>query len=177
MNSSKVGLQACWYGSFYGDATYNHSPVPGQEANTAGNSTDQSVGIHLWYGNNDTSFNEVEWTYGSNNWTEQQIFNGFNGHAGVGCFSWGPGSVSYVFMVNLQNQVEIWWKDLNTTLKANATHPINTWTNSMFDPILFRNYCSPLVFRLCNDSGVSEQFYGLHELSLRAERRPQRKRL
>lgn len=153
MDSRNVGLQACWYGSFYGDAVYNHSPLPGQDANTTGNSTDQSVGIHLWYGHNDTAFNEVQWTYGTANWTEQQLFTGFNGHAGVGCYSWGPGSVSYVFMVDLENQVEIWWKDLNTTLKGNATHPINTWTNSKFHPILFPTRCSPL-FRLCNHSCV-----------------------
>ena len=36
--------------------------------------------------------------------------------AGVGCYSWGPGSDTYVFFVNLQNEVVILWKDLNTTI-------------------------------------------------------------
>ncbi|KAI9808912.1 MAG: hypothetical protein M1827_007137 [Pycnora praestabilis] len=129
MDSPEVGLQACWYGSFYSDAVYNHSPVPGQ-TNGTHNAPEQSVGMHLWYGETDTSFNEVAWTYGDTVWSEQQKFEGFNAHAGVGCYSWGPGSVSYVFMVNFQNSVEIWWKDLNTTLQSTTTHPINTWTNS-----------------------------------------------
>jgi hypothetical protein len=63
MNDSSVGLQACWYGSFYGDAncmcsllrcydrkgltfvTDTHSPIPGTATNTT--SQDQVIGMHL----------------------------------------------------------------------------------------------------------------------------------
>ncbi|KAL9137008.1 MAG: hypothetical protein Q9175_001792 [Cornicularia normoerica] len=129
MNDPNVGLEACWYGSFYSDAAYNHSPVPGQTTAT-GNSSDQTVGIHLWYASNATTFDSVGWTYGDDSWTHQQTFNGYNGHGGVGCYSWGPGSDTYVFFINLQNEVNILWKELNTTLVGNSTHPINQWTNS-----------------------------------------------
>lgn len=129
MNDPNVGLEACWYGSFYSDAAYNHSPVPGQTT-TTGNSSDQTVGIHLWYASNAATFDSVGWTYGDDLWTEQQTFPGFNGHGGVGCYSWGPGSDTYVFFINLQNEVNILWKDLNTTLVGNSTHPINQWTKS-----------------------------------------------
>ena len=77
---------------------------------------------------NSTAFNSVGWTYGDTSWAEQQIFNGYNGHGGVGCYSWGPTSDTYVFFINLQNEVNILWKELNTTLKGNATHPIDVWT-------------------------------------------------
>ncbi|CAD6573250.1 MAG: hypothetical protein ASARMPREDX12_005920 [Alectoria sarmentosa] len=129
MDDPNVGLEACWYGSFYSVAAYNHSPVPGQTT-TTGNSSDQTVGIHLWYASNATTFNSVGWTYGDDTWTEQQTFNGYNGHAGVGCYSWGPGSDTYVFFINLHNEVNILWKELNTTLTGNSTHPVNVWTNS-----------------------------------------------
>ena len=129
MDDHNVGLEACWYGSFYSDAAYKHSPVPGQGPAT-GNSSDQTVGIHLWYAVNSTAFNAVGWTYGDTVWSEQQTFDGYNGHAGVGCYSWGPGSNTYVFFINLQDEVNILWKDLNTTTADNSTHPINTWTKS-----------------------------------------------
>ena len=135
MDDRNVGLEACWYGSFYSDASYDHSPVPGLATNTTtGNSSDQTVGIHLWYATNSTSFDAVGWTYGDSTWTQQQTFNGYNGHAGIGCYSWGPGSDTYVFFVNLDNEINILWKDLNTTLTGNATHPIDTWTKSKSPP-------------------------------------------
>lgn len=129
MNDPNVGLEACWYGGFYSDAAYKHSPVPGQTTSST-NSTDQTVGIHLWYAMNGTAFNSVGWTYGDESWAEQQVFNGYNGHAGVGCYSWGPTSDTYVFFVNMDNKVNILWKELNTTLAGNKTHPINEWTLS-----------------------------------------------
>lgn len=33
-------------------------------------------------------------------------------------------------MVNLDNTLEIWWRDTNTSLAGNFSHPINEWTNS-----------------------------------------------
>ncbi|KAL2053207.1 hypothetical protein ABVK25_006532 [Lepraria finkii] len=139
MDDPNVGLQACWYGSFYSDAAYKHSPVPGQTTTSTGNSSDQTVGIHLWYATNSTSFDSVGWTYGDTTWTQQQTFNGYNGHAGVGCYSWGPGSDTYVFFVNLQSEVNILWKDLNTTVSGNDTHPINVWTQSDVTIPVFQN--------------------------------------
>ena len=127
MDDSKVGLQACWYGSFYSDVTYKHSPVPGQ-SNATGNESDQNVGIHLWYAQNPTTFQSVGWTYGETAWSQQQTFDGYNGHAGVGCYSWGPGSDTYVFFVNRDNEINILWKDLNTTIAGTTSHPINQWT-------------------------------------------------
>ena len=38
--------------------------------------------------------------------------------------------MTYTMMVNLMNTVEVWWKDTNTTLPTNKSHPINEWTKS-----------------------------------------------
>ncbi|KAI9782881.1 MAG: hypothetical protein M1816_001662 [Peltula sp. TS41687] len=127
-DAGSVGLQACWYGSFYGDADYGHSPAA---ADGSGATTYPSeVGMHLWYASNATTVEQYGWRDGDKGWTRQNTWNNKNGHAGVGCYSWGPGTVTYVMMVNLQETVEVWWKDTNTTLKGNKTHPINEWTNS-----------------------------------------------
>ncbi|KAL9628201.1 MAG: hypothetical protein Q9164_007361, partial [Protoblastenia rupestris] len=63
-------------------------------------------------------------------WVPQGTWQNKNGQAGVGCYSWGPGSVTYVFMVNLDDTLEIWWRDTNTSLSGNFSHPINEWTNT-----------------------------------------------
>lgn len=128
MDDVHVGLQSCWYGSDYGDAVYNHSPVQGQSSNYTP-AADQNVGMHLWYGASSTVIQGVAWEYGSSAWTMQETFN-FNGHAGVACYSWGPGSVAYVALVDYSNAVNIYWKDLNTTLNGTDKHPINVWTNT-----------------------------------------------
>lgn len=129
MDDPEVGLQACWYGGFYSDVAYKHSPVPGQQ-NTTGDASDQTVGIHLWYARDPTTFQSMSWTYGDTAWSQQQTFNGYNGHAGVGCYSWGPGSNTYVFFTNLDSQLNILWKDLNTSLASTPSHPINQWTKA-----------------------------------------------
>lgn len=129
MDYDLVGMQACWFGDFYGDANYEHSPVPGQI--DGDNPEDNAVvGMHIWYATSPTSFEQYAWRHGDLDWQRQQTFSGFNGHAGVGCYSWGPGTVSYVFMVNLQSAVEIWWKDTNSSLTGNTSHPINVYTNT-----------------------------------------------
>lgn len=58
MDHPNVGLQACWYGSFYGTADYIHSPVPG----TGNNNTekDSVIGMHLWYGRDPTILEESQ---------------------------------------------------------------------------------------------------------------------
>ncbi|KAG8530554.1 uncharacterized protein KY384_005057 [Bacidia gigantensis] len=136
MSDTHVGLQACWYGSFYSDEDYNHSPVPGQTNKTI-TDTDQKVGIHLWYATNATNFDSYGWAYGTNTWEQQQSFSPYNGHAGVGCYSWGPGSDTYVIFTDLDNNMNILWKDLNTTLNSTVTHPINEWRDSEFPGFCF----------------------------------------
>jgi hypothetical protein len=129
MNDTSVGLQSCWYGSFYGDANYTHSPIPETGSNKT--TKDQVIGMHLWYGKDPTTLQEVTWTYNTTQWYEQETFVA-NGHAGIACYSWGPGSVSYVMMVNLENNVQVSWKDLNSSVTSTEAHPVNAWVNTTF---------------------------------------------
>ena len=37
-------------------------------------------------------------------------WTGKDGHAGVGCYSWGDGTTTYAMMINKDNTLEFWWK-------------------------------------------------------------------
>ncbi|KAF2837806.1 hypothetical protein M501DRAFT_995047 [Patellaria atrata CBS 101060] len=127
-DSPSVGLQACWYGNFYGDSDYTHSPVP--ETGSGSDNSQNEYGMHLWYAVNETSFKQYGWRDGDEDWAFQDDWANKNGHAGVGCYSWGPGTITYTMMVNLENELEVWWKDTNTSLPESDSHPINSWTKS-----------------------------------------------
>ena len=124
-DADQVGMQACWYGSDYGDSDYKHTPLPGQNSNS---SYSNSVGMHMWYASDSSTFQQLGWRYGDTVWAHQGSFENKNGHAGVGCYSWGGGTVTYVMMVNQKNTVEFYWRDTNTSLTSTTDHPINEWT-------------------------------------------------
>lgn len=129
-DADQVGMQACWYGSDYGDSDYSHTPLPsnGDNSNTSILNY-QEYGMHMWYASDNQTFQQLGWRAGDLNWTFQGSWPNKNGHAGVGCYSWGPGTTTYVMMVNLQNTVEFWWKDTNTNTTNTTAHPINQWVN------------------------------------------------
>lgn len=128
-DADSVGLQACYYGNFYGDSDYHNFPTPTGTTNNESFATE--FGMHLWYATDSTTFEQWGFREGQTTWQNQKTWAGFNGHAGVGCYSWAPGTTTYAMMVNLQNSVEIWWKDTNTTTNSTNSHPINSWTNGM----------------------------------------------
>ena len=124
-----VGLQACWFGNLYGDSEYLHSPQFDNPNVSTTSGADSTVGIHLFVGdtgkaitesqapNNslrvvvtDTSFQQYGWLHGETDWTIQDHWPDKNSQAGVGCYSWGRGTVTYVFMVDLANSLNIYWK-------------------------------------------------------------------
>ena len=107
-----VGLQACLLGPS------NSTPTDG--------SSDQTIGINLWYTKDSTSFGFASWTAGDNTWTQEEIFSDYNGHGGVGCYVPYESNVTYVMFVNLQNETNILWKDLSTT---------DGWTKSGFSSV------------------------------------------
>ncbi|KAK5135529.1 hypothetical protein LTR08_005164 [Meristemomyces frigidus] len=86
--------------------------------------------MHLWFASNETTFQQYGWRDGDAQWEFQATWNGYNGHAGVGCYSWGPGTTTYVMLVNLEHTVDFWWRDTNTNTTASAKHPINEWTKA-----------------------------------------------
>jgi len=135
-DSDQVGMQACWYGSDYGDSDYAHTPLPSSgDASNASITNFQEVGMHMWYASDNQTFQQLGWRAGDSQWAYQGGWPNKNGHAGVGCYSWGPGTTTYVMMVNLDNTVEFWWKDTNTNTTSRASHPINEWVNCTCLPL------------------------------------------
>jgi hypothetical protein len=126
-DADAVGLQACWYGNFYGDDDAKKFPTASGANNTEGFVIDH--GMHLWYASDEQTFQQYGIYEGQQEWVKQKSWPNMNGHAGVGCYSWLPGSVTYAMFVNLQDTVEIWWKDTNNTLYSTEEHPIMAWTN------------------------------------------------
>ncbi|TLD19365.1 hypothetical protein E2P81_ATG06982 [Venturia nashicola] len=64
-------------------------------------------GMHLWYASDNTTFTPYGFREGDGGWANQKTWAGFNGHSGVGCYSWGGGTTTYATMVNLHNSVEV----------------------------------------------------------------------
>ncbi|KAF1950437.1 hypothetical protein CC80DRAFT_426916 [Byssothecium circinans] len=119
-NKPNVGLQACWYGNYYGD----------NEISKTGTVPYNTPGMHLWYPTDDSTFEQYGWYLGKDQWQEQKKWTGMNAHAGVGCYSWGPTNTTYAMMVNKHNTVEVWWKDTDKNAKITDEHPVNSWANA-----------------------------------------------
>lgn len=117
------------YGNYYGDSDAAVFPTHDGQNNTIEFNAD-THGMHLWYPSDETTFRQYGWFEGQEQWADQHTWTGMNAHAGVGCYSWGPGSTTYAMMVNQQNTAEIWWKDTNSNLTSTDDHPINTWENA-----------------------------------------------
>ena len=109
LDASSVGLQACWYGSFYGDVDYQDLKPTVTADGSDATSYAEDVGMHIWYASDETTFSQYGWRDGFDTWEKQESWTNKNAHAGVGCYTWGPGTVTYTMMVNLENTVEIWY--------------------------------------------------------------------
>ncbi|KAF2650858.1 hypothetical protein K491DRAFT_720389 [Lophiostoma macrostomum CBS 122681] len=128
-SAPNVGLQACWYGNYYGDSDASKFPTNNGQNNTIPFDA-TTHGMHLWYPSNESTFIQYGWYEGQEQWAEQHSWPNMNAHAGVGCYSWGPGSTTYAMMVDESSTAEIWWKDTDTNLTSTSAHPINTWENA-----------------------------------------------
>lgn len=135
-------MQTCWYGNKYNDSDYVNSPFPSDGAtDNTSVSNYQNDGMHLWYPSDNQTFQQYGWREGDLEWTYQRTWTGKDGHATPGCYSWGPGTVSYLMFVNLDQTIEFWWKDTNSSMQNTTQHPINTWTNGNSNPLYpFRTF-------------------------------------
>jgi hypothetical protein len=89
-DADMIGLQACYWGNFYGDTDYTYAD--GFNA-TNPNATLAPTGMHLWYADSDTTFQQYSWYTGQDQWSnDKQTWHNMNGHAGVGCQTWETGS-------------------------------------------------------------------------------------
>lgn len=122
------GLQACWKGNYYGDSDFSRFPTASGITNQQ--PFDERLGMNLWFATDNSTFQQYAWYNGQDVWVPVQEWKDVNGHAGVGCYSWGEGTSTYTMLVNKENDVEFWWRDTNTTRPATEAHPINKWTNA-----------------------------------------------
>jgi hypothetical protein len=60
--ADQVGMQACWFGNFYGDSSFKKSDAF-NAPNSDGLPNDQ-VGMRLWYASSDTTFEQLGWLRG-----------------------------------------------------------------------------------------------------------------
>jgi hypothetical protein len=89
-DADMIGLQACYWGNFYGDSDYTFAN--GFNA-TPSNLTSHPTGMHLWYADSDTTFQQYSWDTGLIQWVnDNQTWHNMNGHAGVGCQTWESGT-------------------------------------------------------------------------------------
>ena len=95
-DADMIGLQACYWGNFYGDSDYNFSD--GFNV-TNPNITTTPTGMHLWYADTDTSFQQYSWYTGESQWTnDNNTWHNMNGHAGVGCQTWDSGTSKCILL-------------------------------------------------------------------------------
>ena len=105
LDADMAGLQACYWGDFYGDSDYNFG-----DGINATNITTTRTGINLWYADTKTSFKQWSWLDGQTDWSVTDYnWDNQNGQAGVGCYTWATGSTQYVFMVDLENNLQVYW--------------------------------------------------------------------
>ena len=97
--SDLVGLQTCW--DMAGDRP----------------------GMRIWHAADSTTFREYSWYVGDSDWSWERDWTGYSGAAGVGCYSWGEDARSYVALVDLENNLELWYRDqTNKTDKTDLDH-------------------------------------------------------
>jgi hypothetical protein len=92
---------------------------------------------NIWFAIDGSTFEQYAWYSGQEQdiWVPIRKWPAFNGHAGVGCYSWGTGTTSYAMLNNQNNDVEFWWKDTDENATSTETHPINSWQNASMGAI------------------------------------------
>jgi hypothetical protein len=92
---------------------------------------ENQAGMNMWFALDNATFQQYAWYSGSNEWKPINKWSGFSTQAGVGCYSWGPGTTQYAMMVNKDAAVEFYWKETNQSSALNSdSHPINSWENA-----------------------------------------------
>ena len=71
-------------------------------------------GARIWFASDSTTFQEYVSYDTVGPWTWQRDWTGYNGAAGVGCYSGGESTTAYVTLVTLSNNVELWYKNGGT---------------------------------------------------------------
>ena len=84
--------------------------------------------VRLYIGEQDGLVHEYILDQDSNKWFTGYIFLNSNGNGGAVCW---PGVISYLYMQNSQDTLQLWWKDYNSTAINSTTHPLSVWVDGM----------------------------------------------
>lgn len=123
LDADLVGLQVCFFDDIYPNSAYYN------------NNSDAIVradyGMNLWVAVDNVTFQQYLYVDSEGQWTERMSWNNYNGHSGLGCYTWAKGNTSYVMLENLDNSIEVWWMDTTPDIPSLPNHPINVWQNGM----------------------------------------------
>lgn len=89
-----------------------------------------SGGLRLFYGVSNTTIQELSWSFGTSEWLLGYSFPRVNGEGGISCAGGGSG-ISYLYLLNTQNQLELWWRDFDTSKPYNPTYAPDIWYRGM----------------------------------------------
>lgn len=79
---------------------------------------------HLFFASDNQTLTQYGWQWNDTQWTYQGAIPGIQGHTGIGCTT--SGTKIYIFVVNQDQQLEAWVKELDDTIKD---HIVNEWKN------------------------------------------------
>lgn len=71
---------------------------------------DPQAPLRLWYASDNATFQE--YVRKGNAWTREKTWKGYSGAAGVSCYSTGGGDFVYVGLINLNYELELWYRDI-----------------------------------------------------------------
>ncbi|MCJ1303324.1 hypothetical protein MMC08_006132 [Hypocenomyce scalaris] len=108
-DSHHAAFTSCWDKHWYGSNPGNSS------------------GMRFYAGGDDGLIHEFTWDSASNVRGIGYTFPNSNGNAGAKCWPGSSDPVSYLYMQNAKYELELWWKDYNTTQTNSSTHPLGVW--------------------------------------------------
>ena len=84
--------------------------------------------MRLYAGGSHGLVQEYAYTHANNSWAVGFTFPDTNGYAGISG-TWFPYQLTMatLMMMNTNDELELWWKDTNSSATGNATHPVGEW--------------------------------------------------
>ena len=90
--------------------------------------------MRFYAGGDDSLIHEFTWDSASNVWGLGYTFPNSNGNAGAKRWPGSSNSVSYLYMQNTNYELELWWKEYDTSQTNSSTHPRGVWNQGKHHP-------------------------------------------
>lgn len=118
-------LQTCCWGSTLDVPDFYGGNIEAANASTL---SLPQMGMHLRYATNDTQLAQYSFIMGQSSRSYDRVWDNVNGRAGLWYQTWLSQSTSYVVLLDPQNNVNFYWKDVNSSKISTVMHPMNSWT-------------------------------------------------